>query len=607
MANVCITITKSPAVAGGGEGGEVVVTAPPADGGSNVVAAVTNNAANNQRKRNGITKKWLAMYDAALVFNNSNNSKAVSHSNHDNDNNGESKFPSSSVSLPLGNNDDDNKDNNDGNAEQKNDYLLKWIKKQRTDYWFYLTDPNSTLHSMTNEKVIKLRDAKFAWIDEDKALYEANLLAEKKIPPNTSITTSNGQETIMRRQYTTSTQKRHEKRGPYKKITTQKKHEKQTHVNYHEIYTTAERLSKHPRLNNAANESASTTMMEPHLSPPLSSFVADGSNRQTPMNVMGAIQHLAPLDQTIVQNYIASLESTIISVESDCHSLRQRCIQMQLQLSCLNSNGITHSSSAAAAAAASKTATISTQSDEDNEASTAAAAADQNQNVITESLLASGYKLNASGAPYRNGAAKSLTDKAAIASIYLQMKLVDPNVSERAVAKAARVSRTYAKKVIDEVNSGQLVDDTTKPRKRKRGPGVYSITPEDARVLLAIQEEVGDYRDCCEMFEEHDTTMNGTTTTTKKKKAVVQKHNRWNVPISFAGYSDQLFKTTGHRVSKSVICKWFQSQAAGASGGVGRMSETTGEEGHDEADVVAEENDGVAAALFDNDNFEQDL
>jgi hypothetical protein len=460
---------------------------------------------------------------------------------------------------------------------------------------------------MTNDKVIKLRDAKFAWIDEDKALHEANLLEKKKLPPNTSITTSNGQETIMRRQYT-STQKSHEKRGPYKKITTQKKHEKQIHVNYHEIYTTAERLAKHPRLNNAANESASTTMMESHLSPSLSSFVADGSSRQTPMDVMGAIQHLAPSDQTIVQNYIASLESTIMGIESDCHSLRQRCIQMQLQLSYFDSHGITHSTSAAAAAAASTTATISTQSDEDNEASTAAAAAaDQSQKVITESLLASGYKLNASGAPYRNGAAKSLTDKAAIASIYLQMKLVDPNVSERAVAKAARVSRTYAKKVIDEVNSGQLVDDTTKPRKRKRGPGVYSITPEDARVLLAIQEEVGDYRDCCEMFEEHDTTMNGTTTTTTKKKAVVQKHNRWNVPISFAGYSDQLFKTTGHRVSKSVICKWFQSQAAGASGGVGRMSETTGEEGHDEADVVAEENDGVAAALFDNDNFEQDL
>jgi hypothetical protein len=458
---------------------------------------------------------------------------------------------------------------------------------------------------MTNEKVIKLRDAKFAWIDEDKALYEANLLEKKKIPPNTSITTIDGQETIIRRQYT-SAQKRHEKRGPYK-ITIQKKHEKQTHVDYHEIYTTAERLLKHPRLNNnAAIESASTTIMEPNLSP-LSSFVT-GFSRQTPINVMGAIQHLAPSDQTIVQNYIASLKSTIMGVESDCHSLRQRCIQMQLQLSCLDSNGITHSTSAAAAAAAaaSTTATIPTQSDEDNEASAAAAAADQSQKVITESLLASGYKLNASGAPYRNGAAKSLTDKAAIASTYLQMKLADPNVSERAVAKAARVSRTYAKKVIDEVNSGQLVDDTTKPRKRKRGPGVYSITPEDAKVLLAIQEEVGDYRDGREMFDEHDTTMNGTTTTTTPK-AVVQKHNRWNVPISFGGYSDRLFETTGHRVSKSVICKWFQRQAAGGSGGVGRMLETTGDEEDDEAAVVAEENDGVAAALFDNDNFEQDM
>jgi len=62
--------------------------------------------------------------------------------------------------------------------------------------------------------------------------------------------------------------------------------------------------------------------------------------------------------------------------------------------------------------------------------------------------------------PYLHGAAKSLTDKARLHR-YLQMKLADPAVSERAVAKAARVSRTYVKKIIDEVNSGQLVDDTT--------------------------------------------------------------------------------------------------------------------------------------------------
>jgi hypothetical protein len=498
--------------------------------------------------------------------------------------------------LPVDNNnddddDDDDKDNNDGNAEQNNDKLQKWIKRQRTDYWNYLTDPNSVRHSMTNEKVVKLREAKFAWIDEDEALYEANLLT-KQISPNTSITTSDGGGTIMRRS--------------------------QTRVDYHEIYTTAESLSKHPRLN-AAIESA-YTVMEPHLSP-LSSFVAGG--RQTPINVMGAIQHLAPSDQTIVQNYIASLKSTIMGVESDCHSLRQRCMQMQLQLSCLDSNGLTHSTFAAAA---STTATIPTQSDEYNEAddtvqsaiAAAAAAAEQNQQVITESLLASGYKLNASGAPYRNGAAKSLADKAAIASIYLQMKLADPAVSQRAVAKAARVSCKYVKKIIDEVKSGQLVDDTTKPRKRKRGAGVKSITPEDAKVLLEIQKEVGDYRGGHEKMSDEQETDNdddGTSTTTKKKKkkkkkAVVQKkrHHRWNVPISLGGYSDRLFETTGHRVSKSVICKWFQSQAAGGGGGIGRMSKTTGDEGDDEdAAAVDEEDDGVAAAVFENEIDDQYL
>lgn len=126
------------------------------------------------------------------------------------------------------------------------------------------------------------------------------------------------------------------------------------------------------------------------------------------------------------------------------------------------------------------------------------------------------------------------------------MKLADPAVSERAVAKATRVSRTYVKKFIDEVNSGQLVDDTTKPRKRKRGAGVKSITPKDAKVLIEIQKEVGDYRGGREMFDEQETDNDddGTSKTTKKqKKAAVQKkrHHRWNVPISFGGYSDRLF------------------------------------------------------------------
>jgi len=69
-----------------------------------------------------------------------------------------------------------------------------------------------------------------------------------------------------------------------------------------------------------------------------------------------------------------------------------------------------------------------------------------------------------------------------------------------------------------------------------------------------------------------------------------------------------LFETTGHGVSKPVICKWFQSQAAGGGGGIGRMSKTTGDEGDDDdAAAVDEEDDGIATAVFENEIDDQYL
>ena len=69
-----------------------------------------------------------------------------------------------------------------------------------------------------------------------------------------------------------------------------------------------------------------------------------------------------------------------------------------------------------------------------------------------------------------------------------------------------------------------------------------------------------------------------------------------------------MFETTGHRESKSVICKWFQSQAAGGGGGIGRMSKTTGDEGDDDdAAAVDEEDDGIATAVFENEIYDQYL
>lgn len=83
------------------------------------------------------TKKWQSMYDTALQY------KAV-HGNLD---------------VPA--------DEKDDNYAQYED-LSKWIKYQRTSYRYYLEDPMGGKHSMTEEKVNRLKAAGFAWVYADK-------------------------------------------------------------------------------------------------------------------------------------------------------------------------------------------------------------------------------------------------------------------------------------------------------------------------------------------------------------------------------------------------------------------------------------------------------
>lgn len=88
------------------------------------------------------TKKWLAMYNAALSY-------ATAH-------NGDlSSVPS------------------DENGEYAD--LYKWIKYQRQSYRYYLEDSTGGRHSMTEEKVKKLNDAGFTWIVNDKAAWESEM------------------------------------------------------------------------------------------------------------------------------------------------------------------------------------------------------------------------------------------------------------------------------------------------------------------------------------------------------------------------------------------------------------------------------------------------
>lgn len=88
------------------------------------------------------TKKWLAMYNAALSYTTAHNGDL-------------SSVPS---------------DENGKYAD-----LYKWIKYQRQSYRYYLEDSTGGRHSMTEEKVKKLNDAGFTWIVDDKAAWESEI------------------------------------------------------------------------------------------------------------------------------------------------------------------------------------------------------------------------------------------------------------------------------------------------------------------------------------------------------------------------------------------------------------------------------------------------
>jgi hypothetical protein len=166
--------------------------------------------------------------------------------------------------------------------------------------------------------------------------------------------------------------------------------------------------------------------------------------------------------------------------------------------------------------------------------------------VVRDSIVASGYRINARGGAYRVGVARSLGDKAAVAAAYLELRARDPSASMRAVALTARVSNNFAKKVVDEVNAGKLVGPkTAAERGCKRGIGSKSISREDSLVLLALREE----------SERMGRDGDGEGVGEKKRQR----------RMTMQDYSDRLFESTGNRVSTPVICRWFL-KGGGAAG-----------------------------------------
>ena len=97
------------------------------------------------------TKKWELMFATALQYKETHEGSLYIPTNED-----------------------------DPNYNPEHEELIKWIKYQRSSYRYYLEDPMGGRHSMTEEKVNRLKDAGFTWIVSDKKAWLAEESSMKK-------------------------------------------------------------------------------------------------------------------------------------------------------------------------------------------------------------------------------------------------------------------------------------------------------------------------------------------------------------------------------------------------------------------------------------------
>ena len=142
--------------------------------------------------------------------------------------------------------------------------------------------------------------------------------------------------------------------------------------------------------------------------------------------------------------------------------------------------------------------------------------------AVRDAFIKSGYAYNTHGGFYENGKAKPLEEKARVAQKYIEMKEGNPRLSIRELAKEAKVSPSFAGKVVKEFESGRLIDPNnkhSKPPGCKPKFGSRPLSVEDECVLLELRAE---------------------------------NHQR---PL--IDYKHSLEQITGTVVSTSTICKWF--------------------------------------------------
>jgi hypothetical protein len=107
------------------------------------------------------------------------------------------------------------------------------------------------------------------------------------------------------------------------------------------------------------------------------------------------------------------------------------------------------------------------------------------EETLQYSLIVSNVDKNVNGGYYRNGVAKTLVEKMDVATKWIEMSKDSENIpSIRALAKAAKVSRNFAAKVVDELKDGQIIDPKSLVKNIPRGKGSKSRRLDPQRLCL---------------------------------------------------------------------------------------------------------------------------
>jgi hypothetical protein len=104
-------------------------------------------------------------------------------------------------------------------------------------------------------------------------------------------------------------------------------------------------------------------------------------------------------------------------------------------------------------------------------------------------MVAAGFHINTRGGAYKHGKARPLQDKAAVACKYFELEdnlLAGQHMSVLSLATACAISWNFAKRVVGEIESGQLIYCKTKVQGRTHSYGALMLLDGDGFYLLHL-------------------------------------------------------------------------------------------------------------------------